>query len=1002
MNFPSLSPKKYVTFNRLVLVAVFALAGCGGGGGGGGVSVVTPEKEVLLKMEIMRSIAEKGEERAEEIATVANEVSANKDVRRGTIGGAEGVGSITKSNNPDARVGVQKANEEVVLRSAAGLLSLFQEPVVEKTGGGKTWEGTKLAQPEDVNLDYNYVICHDDGSCGGVLNNIDDDRHISGYYVSGFWHYSDASTEEFGVFVDGSPHTAALPTNAVAEFLGLSSGYYWQGEENTPAGSYLGIASFTANFDGTPTVSGELNIVRGFDSQMGVDPFDGSIINLFLAATPVLLTSNIYATSGGAVSCGSGCTLRDDDSVSSWGGMFINVDGSTEASPGLFAGTYGVSDVQISGRDYDFLGIFSSYKLDAFGDLDDSEDSTDVFIDSAPNPDPSPSEVVVAQFGQADNLGGAQLISDLTIGLSQDAQNGLNFFIDNGPEDSLLHDIVPEASDVWGEVAYVSFGETIHWSEREKVDDNDNDNDDDDQYSYYDIYTDREGNRDSEYWVGGLWYEFPGGDNVTLDDYELGALAYYKGLPLRNLRSSGTATFHGQASGVALDTTRSPRQDYYNYADWKVRLTANFGSASTSINGELYDIISIAGDRPLPSNITLGVASANEQGLFSGQTSAVGYASGNWGGQLYGDGASHTAGTFSIDKSDNSQALAGWFQAESGVAELSISDNEKSVVQFGRFSDISGAQVSLSYIDYRADYINVYRTSFMINSDGALVDAEGSPASDEAAGYSRDSDGYLIDSGGNALIVDAAGRIYLLNADGSFVRRPKYHVSTGPVGSSLQNIGATSGSDGGIVTINGEDNLWNGRYKDLPGGGTLDAYFYTDRTYQESRNRDTDYLEGGLWVSNADDSANAELGAFAAYSGLLLINLPNSGTASYSGSATGVALNDTANNDGDFDDYASWRVTLQANFSDNSISGQLLDISRTEGDRPMPSNITLGAAPISGERFFRGATSATGYDNGNWGGRFYGDEASHTAGTFGLQKTDGTQSIVGFFHAEKE
>lgn len=968
------------------IIAGFLASACGGGGG------ASPSIEQSAGRELINNIRENsgGEAvmmNAERVQAVASGITADKSARRAVAGTSQNIGSITQSTNGNDRVRVKKESGNIAYTAGEGLLALFNEPVVENTAAGRKWEGTNLSQPANVTLDYAYVVC-DGATCNSAVNNVAGETAGAFYYVSGFWHQDG----DFGAFADGSPHTSNLPTDRTASFVGLSSGYYWQGED-TPKGSYLGVASFTANFNNEPAVSGEMEFAAGFDGALAINEDLGGVVFSF-AESAVSLTNGIYAVSGGGVSCGAGCTLGDA-SENSWGGMFINVSAEPSPVPDAFAGTYGISDVEINGKDYDFLGIFASADSGA-GELGD------VAANPSPNPDPTPTESVVAQFGQADNIGDAALVS-LTIVLSQDAQSGLNFSIGDGIDGSILNDVDPVTDAVWGNGSYISFGEKIYWNELEKI----SGSGENMQFSYYDIYTNRENNRDSEYWVGGHWFEWiengdliGEGGSASLNDYELGALAYYEGLPLRNIPNSGTAVYHGQASALALDTTRSDRDDLYNYADWKVRLNAGF-SGGGSIGGELYDIIGTAGDMPLPSNITLNAANINNDGFFSGATAADGYAAGNWGGQLYGDGASHAAGTFAIDKSDGSQGLAGWFQAEQGIPEPRISDDEKSIVQFGAAG--ASKQVSLSYIDVRADYLLRIRSDIMFNSDGILVDSRGNIITLESVGFSLNNENMLIDSNGNVVRSLIDGSIIEIDSAGNEIGNLKYH-GTGPAGSDLQNIGAKSDFESGVVVINGEDVLYSTHLVTLSGGNVLEANFYTDRTYQESRDRTTDYLEGGIWLNNLNESdlANVEIGAFAAYPELPLADMPGSGTAVYSGSATGVGLDTTRNANGDFTNYASWRATLNADFGANSVSGALSDISRTEGDRPMPSDITLGAASVNGNGFFNGATNAAGYDNGNWGGRFFGDEASHAAGTFGLQKTDGTQGIVGFFHAENE
>ncbi len=159
---------------------------------------------------------------------------------------------------------------------------------------------------------------------------------------------------------------------------------------------------------------------------------------------------------------------------------------------------------------------------------------------------------------------------------------------------------------------------------------------------------------------------------------------------------------------------------------------------------------------------------------------------------------------------------------------------------------------------------------------------------------------------------------------------------------------------------------------------------------------DTDYLVGGVWVYIPENGGgDLEVGAFAD-GALTLTNLPNTGTATYTGNAYGIRLiADTSSN-------FSADVRLEADFtnSTSTISGML-----TGSD--LPSALTLGSSDINGDGFFNdGTTSMEGGYTGKWGGQFYGDGASSAAGTFGVSKgaagEDDADSFIGFFGATVE
>ncbi len=201
--------------------------------------------------------------------------------------------------------------------------------------------------------------------------------------------------------------------------------------------------------------------------------------------------------------------------------------------------------------------------------------------------------------------------------------------------------------------------------------------------------------------------------------------------------------------------------------------------------------------------------------------------------------------------------------------------------------------------------------------------------------------------------------------------------------------------------------------------GELYTKLYTDI---ESAG-DTDYLAGGIWFYVPDDASNladGEVGVFvdgndpfeqANIAGL-------TGTATYNGGASGLYLN--ANSD-ELLEIASDDAVLTANFGSSSalgtIEGTITDFGLDDGSLTpiIPTfSVTLSRTNIgaSDSGFFTGDTTATyqgvTYDQGKWGGQFYGNGATATAlpnsvlGTFGVAGDDPADGyILGAFSADR-
>ncbi|MCZ0933519.1 MAG: hypothetical protein OXJ52_10285 [Oligoflexia bacterium] len=172
---------------------------------------------------------------------------------------------------------------------------------------------------------------------------------------------------------------------------------------------------------------------------------------------------------------------------------------------------------------------------------------------------------------------------------------------------------------------------------------------------------------------------------------------------------------------------------------------------------------------------------------------------------------------------------------------------------------------------------------------------------------------------------------------------------------------------------------------------------------------DTNYLSYGYWaryqsVGETDSNYNERQTAVFYAGDNPASNIDSvRGMAVYQGKTLGVwTSNVPANNQ--INEFTG-KVSLTANFEKNTISGNIKELSASN----LPNQIDLGSAEMSSNGQFSGITSADGYDNGNWEGRFYNHDSPTQApgqvgGTYnineGIQEED--INIQGAFGADME
>ena len=143
-------------------------------------------------------------------------------------------------------------------------------------------------------------------------------------------------------------------------------------------------------------------------------------------------------------------------------------------------------------------------------------------------------------------------------------------------------------------------------------------------------------------------------------------------------------------------------------------------------------------------------------------------------------------------------------------------------------------------------------------------------------------------------------------------------------------------------------------------------------------------------------------------------NLPTSGTASFSGDYSGVVF-ENDNEDSVWKDIITGDATLDANFSDSTVSGSIINRDSDEtGDR---DNVTLSVSSISNGAFSGTASGGGGGDggpgfsganfvrgDGTYEGMFTGADASEVIGSINIPMTNDRYSgfEMGIFIAEEE
>lgn len=221
------------------------------------------------------------------------------------------------------------------------------------------------------------------------------------------------------------------------------------------------------------------------------------------------------------------------------------------------------------------------------------------------------------------------------------------------------------------------------------------------------------------------------------------------------------------------------------------------------------------------------------------------------------------------------------------------------------------------------------------------------------------------------------------------------------IGSFSYTYGGDTNSSVTSQTVTGEDKakiVLNG----TPYGYNVGSYTTTITTESDS----SDYVSWGYWESkSSSNSLYYEYGYWVGGALTAINDVPQSGSASYSGKVLGGVINGYS-----FDKIVSSTssVNLNVNFgSTSSITGNIA--FATEGGQAW--NLAVSNGSVSGNSLSGSINSGSlngnvaEITNGTYSGNFYGPKAVSAAGAFKATATDGqsnSYTAAGVFKANKQ
>ena len=258
-----------------------------------------------------------------------------------------------------------------------------------------------------------------------------------------------------------------------------------------------------------------------------------------------------------------------------------------------------------------------------------------------------------------------------------------------------------------------------------------------------------------------------------------------------------------------------------------------------------------------------------------------------------------------------------------------------------------------------------------------------------AAAESQVPAGSLVASPTSSYVTTANGFTLTL-PDGKAATFTTAAGSTQLVGSLLFPVGS--------VQANGSQ-----RFQSTVAGGTNNVVV----SLNNAQNTNLAYATYGTWAEYTALNNPITAGTLATGVNSTLAQMPTSGTATYTGHLTGYAISPTVGTN-----ITDGAVSLNANFSSNSLTGSITGITTEHGGMTpitgVMNDINLTGGSISGTAFTGSASvvaavAATTVNvagaNGTFGGKFYGPGAAEAAGSLTL--TGNGSTVIGAFGAKK-
>ncbi len=435
--------------------------------------------------------------------------------------------------------------------------------------------------------------------------------------------------------------------------------------------------------------------------------------------------------------------------------------------------------------------------------------------------------------------------------------------------------------------------------------------------------------------------------------------------------TTGTATYSGGAVGYVVQPAAINSNNAGQfYGD--VNLTANFATnaLSGSITGiNAYSVNNGGSGQTLLGTInSIGLNATISGSAYAGNATVTGSAgtafdisgaTGNVAGAFYGPAANETSGVFYMTGGANSTQLMGSFGAKQAGPTAAV---------FTETASLSGTP-GTNLTGTLASALNGQIATTSITGDSS------------PAGFT----GHTTYTTPGGVVVTTFGGSNNYNTN---------NIKVGQTGVVNGDYTISSSTDPAVPTT---------------GGGSFQGFAPVVGLQ---------YSAFGVWnVSPCDNTSNctpAYAGTFAgAQPGqALTVSMPTTGTATYSGGATGFVLQPIANNSNNVGQFYG-TSSLTANFSTGSISGSITGINAygVNGGNTLlgtVNNIGLSAT-ISGSTFAGTAnvtgSAGTAFDiagaTGTLKGGFYGPSANEVAGVFNLTGGANNTTLMGSFGAKQ-